>query len=59
MQFIGSRSDSMSSGDYQGGHSDDYETHSGPPAAASSSAGASGGGSSVSAPATADDDIPF
>jgi single-strand DNA-binding protein len=60
MQFIGSRSDSISGGgDYNGSHhDDDHATHSGPPAAASSSAGASGGGSSVTAP-VGDDDIPF
>jgi len=60
MQFIGSRSDSMGGSDYNGGHhDDDHATHSGPPIAVTSSAGASGGSSSVSAPASADDDIPF
>src|SRR5215210_2863802 len=37
MQFIGSRTDGMTSGggDYSGGHYDDHETHSGPPDASS------------------------
>ena len=58
MQFIGSRSDSMASGDYDGNHHEHDATHSGPPVTASSSAGASGASSTVSAPA-GDDDIPF
>jgi len=60
MQFIGSRSDSMSGGgDYNGGHhDDDPATHSGPPAAASSAGASSGGAGTVTAPA-GDDDIPF
>jgi len=58
MQFIGSRSDSEGGG-YSGGYSGgDHETHSGPPQ--SSSAGASSSSTApVSAPAKADDDIPF
>jgi single-strand DNA-binding protein len=63
MQFLpgGERGEGGGSGDYSGERPDDFETHSGPPAA-SSSAGASSGGSGnapVSAPAAADDDIPF
>ena len=54
----------ISAGRGEGGYSgggDDFDTHSGPPMS-SSSASASSGGSSpsqVSAPASADDDIPF
>lgn len=64
MQFISARGEAGGGGEYGGGGGrDDYDnTHSGPPQS-SSSAGASGGGSSspapVSAPAGADDDIPF
>lgn len=62
MQFIGSRGDSGGGGgDYSGGgHDDEQDTHSGPPASSSSAGASSGGGSAkVSAPAGADDDIPF
>ncbi|CAN5352528.1 single-stranded DNA-binding protein [soil metagenome] len=45
-------------GGYSGGQ-DDLDTHSGPPAESSSTSGASGGSAPVSAPASADDDIPF
>ncbi|MEQ1605236.1 MAG: single-stranded DNA-binding protein [Pyrinomonadaceae bacterium] len=65
MHFIsdGTRGES-GGGEYSGGGRDNYDnTHSGPPQSSSSAGASSGGGSSspapVSAPAGADDDIPF
>ena len=66
MQFIGSRADNEGGGggDYSGGGRNNHDnTHSGPPQSSSSAGASSGGGSSspapVSAPAGAEDDIPF
>ncbi len=64
MQFIGSGERGEGGGEYSGGGRDDYDnTHSGPPQSSSSAGASSGSGSSspapVSAPAGADDDIPF
>jgi single-strand DNA-binding protein len=60
MHFLGGGERGEGGGDYASHHEDDNETHSGPPVAASSSAAASSSGAHpVSAPATADDDIPF
>ncbi len=60
MHFISAGRGEGGGNDYSGEAPDDHETHSGPPA--SSSAGASSGSAGsapVSAPANADDDIPF
>ncbi|MBK6590610.1 MAG: single-stranded DNA-binding protein [Acidobacteria bacterium] len=64
MQFISARGEGGGGGEYSGGGREDYDnTHSGPPQSSSSAGASSGGGSSspapVSAPAGADDDIPF
>lgn len=64
MQFISARGEGGGGGGEYGGVRDDYDnTHSGPPQSNSSAGASSGGGSSgpapVSAPAGADDDIPF
>ncbi len=63
MHFISAgRGEEGGGGEYSGGGShDDHETHSGPPQSSSSAGASPGGGGSVpvSAPAAADDDIPF
>ncbi|MFM9904292.1 MAG: single-stranded DNA-binding protein [Pyrinomonadaceae bacterium] len=61
MQFI-SAGRGEGGGEYSGGqHEDDHDTHTGPPVESSSANASSGSGGSapVSAPAGADDDIPF
>lgn len=63
MHFIGGGAgrNEGGGGEYSGGGRDDHDTHSGPPQSSSSAEASSGGGISapVSAPAAADDDIPF
>ncbi len=60
MHFISAGRGEGGGSDYSG-NPDDFDTHSGPPAASSSAAASSGaeGSAPVSAPAAADDDIPF
>lgn len=65
MHFISAgRGEGSGGGEYSGGgnyNRDDHDTHSGPPQSTSSAGASSAGGGSapVSAPAAADDDIPF
>lgn len=59
MQFIGSRSDGMGGGDYSDAPHDQEATHSGPPASASAGSERAASTSAATAPAPADDDIPF